>query len=91
MASTKPRLQTTPPTPTKPEPVEYRVVTICGVDYFIDWGALKPGASFFLPTVATPVQVRNTLTPIAKALGIYLEVRPRVEYGRYGSRVWRVD
>lgn len=65
------------------------MLTICGVDYYIDWGALTQGASFFLPTVATPAQIREALEPVKRALGWQLEVRPRVEYGRYGSRVWR--
>lgn len=67
-----------------------RVVYLNGVEYFVDWGELLPGASFFLPTVATAAQVKEVLAPIARRLGIKLTVRTRVEYGRYGARVWRL-
>lgn len=63
---------------------------VAGVEYFVYWDALHVGASFFIPTVATPDQVRAALKPVAAKLDMRFEVRPRVEYGRYGSRVWRV-
>lgn len=68
-----------------------RVVLLKGVEYFIDWDKLHIGASFFLPTVATTTQVSEALKPIERYLQIKLTVRTRVEYGRYGARVWRMS
>jgi hypothetical protein len=56
----------------------------------MQWEKLLVGASFFLPTTATPAQVREALQPAARFLKIRLDVRSRYEYGRYGARVWRV-
>ena len=67
-----------------------RVVSLKNVDYFIDWSRVSLGSSFFLPTVATAIQVREALRPIEQHLEIKLAVRTRVEYGRYGARVWRI-
>lgn len=67
-----------------------RVVYLKNVEYYVDWSRVTLGSSFFLPTVATAVQVREVLQPIERHLGIKLTVRTRVEYGRYGARVWRV-
>lgn len=67
-----------------------QVVYITGVEYFVDWKRLHVGASFFIPTIATSKQVEEALKPIARHLDITLAVRTRVEYGRYGSRVWRL-
>jgi hypothetical protein len=68
-----------------------QVVSLKGVDYFVDWKRLHVGASFFLPTVATAAQVKEVLAPAEKYLGLKLAVRTRVEYGRYGARVWRLS
>lgn len=76
----------TPPPPTS----DLEVIHLKGVDYYVDWRRVPLGASFFLPTVATPTQVRAALKDVEKHLGIRLTVRARVEYGRYGSRVWRI-
>lgn len=74
-----------------PKPVaDVRQFTLHGVDYFIEWGRLSVGASFFLPTTATKSQAFAALQPYARHLGIHLQVRNRCEYGRYGVRVWRV-
>jgi hypothetical protein len=69
---------------------DVRLFTLLGVDYFILWDRLSIGASFFLPTTATQVQVLKALQPYARYLGIRLQTRNRCEYGRYGVRVWRV-
>jgi hypothetical protein len=67
-----------------------RVVQIKNVEYYIDWSRVTLGSSFFIPTVATAMQVRDILQPIERRLKVKLTVRTRVEYGRYGARVWRV-
>ncbi len=69
---------------------DLRVLSLKNVEYFIDWSRVTLGSSFFIPTVATALQVREALQPIEHHLGIKLTVRTRVEYGRYGARVWRV-
>lgn len=77
---------------TKPKPADdVRQFTLYGVDYFIEWGRVTVGASFFLPTTATKTQAFAALQPYARYLGIQLQVRNRCEYGRYGVRVWRVS
>jgi hypothetical protein len=67
-----------------------RVVSLKDVEYFVDWSRVVLGSSFFIPTVATAIQVREALQPIERHLEIKLTVRTRVEYGRYGVRVWRI-
>jgi hypothetical protein len=69
---------------------DLRVVSLKGVDYFVDWDKVRLGASFFLPTVATAAQVKDALAAAERYLRIKLTVRTRVEYGRYGARVWRI-
>lgn len=75
----------------KPPPPEHPVVHLIGVDYYVHWDALHVGASFFLPSIATTAQVVAALEPIEQALGVTFTVHTRVEYGRYGTRVWRVQ
>jgi len=48
------------------------------------------GHSFFIPTTATPVQVKEALKDTFKKLGFKTEIHARCEYGRYGVRVWRL-
>jgi hypothetical protein len=68
-----------------------RVVSLLGVEFFVDWDRVQVGSSVFLPTIATPKQVEDALAPIVRHLGIKTAVRTRVEYGRYGARVWRLS
>lgn len=86
MSRPSPRVQTQTP---KPQP-DLRVVEIHGIEYFIYWEQMKIGASFFLPTTATPAQAMAVLKPIARTLNYTLKAQPRREYGRYGVRVWRM-
>jgi len=72
-----------------PPPVP-EVFTLYGVEYFLDWRKLEPGTSFFIPTTATPKQVKDVLKAAYEALPYVFELRARCEYGRYGVRVWRV-
>mgnify|MGYP006269554467 CR=1 FL=1 len=74
---------------TQPQP-DPHVVTLFDVEYFVYWEHLNIGASFFIPTTATPKQTLEVLKPVAKAMDMLLEARARREYGRYGVRVWRV-
>lgn len=102
MASTKRRSRKRKlPTFKKPKPVkvpkpkpklsdDMRVLTLFGVEYYLQWERLEVGSSFFIPTTATPIQVRDALLPATRFLKFKIEVRARCEYGRYGTRVWRV-
>lgn len=71
-------------------PNEVQVLNVFGAEYFIDWANMPRGASFFIPTTATPGQVKTALRPAMRVLKIELIARTRVEYGLYGVRVWRV-
>lgn len=65
------------------------VFEVFGAEYYVDWSRVTRGASFFVPTTATPAQVLRALGPAKRALKIDLVARPRCEYGVYGVRVWR--
>ena len=80
--------QQTQPTPAKRR--DYRVVVLHGVEYFVFWEQMIPGASFFLPTTATTLQVKDAIRDAVKFYGYRVELRTRREYGRYGVRVWRM-
>lgn len=74
-----------------PQPPEIpEVFTLYGVDYYLDWRKLSPGNSFFIPTTATPKQVKEVLKVAYRDLPYVFELHARCEYGRYGVRVWRV-
>lgn len=68
---------------------EIDVFNVFGVDYYVDWRRMSRGASFFIPTTATPRQVLAELKLARQVLDIDLVARPRCEYGIYGVRVWR--
>lgn len=75
----------------RPQPPEVpETFTLYGVEYFLDWRKLVPGNSFFIPTTATPKQVKEVLKVAYKDLPYTFELHARCEYGRYGVRVWRV-
>lgn len=65
------------------------VFNVLGVDYYIDWRLMKIGASFFIPTTATPAQVLRELRLAQRVLRWRLVARARCEYGIFGVRVWR--
>ena len=71
-------------------PDDIRVLRIFGAEYFIPWEDVRAGCSFFLPTTATDKQVAEVLAPAEEYFGITLAVANRVEYGRYGVRIWRL-
>ncbi len=72
-------------------PDDIRVLNILGADYFIPWEDVRVGCSFFLPTTATDKQVAKLLAPAEEYFDITLAVANRVEYGRYGVRIWRLE
>ena len=76
--------------PQQDRPRDLRVVVVHGVEYMVDWEKMIPGASFFLPTVATVAQVKAAISIPVRVYGYRVELRTRREYGRYGVRVWRL-
>jgi hypothetical protein len=60
-----------------------------GVQVEIEWRKFIVGSSFFLPCIDT-VSVRAQIERHAKARGIELKMRDRVENLYWGVRVWRV-
>lgn len=72
-------------------PDDIRVLDILGAQYFIPWEEVRKGCSFFLPTTATERQVAEVLRSAELYLNITLAVANRVEYGRYGVRIWRLE
>lgn len=73
-----------------PELPQIDVIVLHGSEYLINWKRLTRGASFFMPTTATPKQTEDALAEAAAQLNMEFEVRARCEYGMYGVRVWRV-
>lgn len=71
-------------------PDQHRFLYLEGIEYFIPWEDMHAGCSFFLKTLATPAQVRAALREPAAYLRMDFAVATRVEFGRYGVRVWRV-
>jgi len=69
---------------------ELRYLNLYGVPYYIPWEELLPGYSFFLKTTATSAEIKRLLIPAEKHFRISLAVHPRVEFGYYGARVWRL-
>jgi len=69
---------------------DIRVFSIHGVEYYIEWRKFGYGHSFFIPTTATPSQVKEVLKDTFTQLGFKTEIHARCEYGRYGVRVWRL-
>lgn len=71
--------------------VDPEVLTLAGVDYFIQWSSVFVGHSFFLPTTMRAQDVKAQLRAHEAQFAIELRVHNRVEYGRYGVRVWRIN
>jgi len=61
-----------------------------GVDIIIDWTDFKRDTSVFIPCIdvhKTALEVRR----VFKARGWSLYAEARIENGKYGLRVWRID
>ena len=84
------QLESTKPSSRHRHRNDIRVFEIHGVEYYIDWRKLGYGYSFFIPTTATPTQVKEVLADTFKQLGFKTEIHARCEYGRYGVRIWRL-
>lgn len=70
-------------------PDDIRFLNVDGVLYYVEWEVLVPGASFFIPTVATDRMVAKALGPAAAYFDFDFKVVTRCEHGAYGARIWR--
>jgi hypothetical protein len=75
---------------TEPQPDDPYVCDIMGAQYYLPWGLLRTGYSFFLPMTARAEDVAPIIRKKARKLDISVEVRQRCEFGVYGVRVWVV-
>jgi len=71
-------------------PDSIRLISLQGVDYYIDWESMDIGSSFFLKTVAPLSEVRRFLSAAQAFFNIELRAQTRCEFGYYGIRVWRM-
>ena len=62
---------------------------INGIDYHIDWRKFKIGWSFFVPCLHLD-RSKYVVTSTAKRLGYKVLVKPVIEDGIKGLRVWRI-
>jgi hypothetical protein len=59
-----------------------------GVTYEINWRAFRKGASMFFPCL-DQVRAKTQLMVVLKRLRIKVLVKPSIENGIRGLRVWR--
>ena len=72
-------------------PDSVRFITLYGIPYFIPWEDFLPGYSVFLKTSTCASEVQLACREAEKYLQITLRARPRLEFGYYGVRVWRLS
>jgi hypothetical protein len=61
---------------------------INGIDYNIDWRKFKVGWSFFVPCLHLD-RSKYVITSTTKRLGYKVLIKPVIEDGIKGLRVWR--
>jgi hypothetical protein len=59
------------------------------LDYNIDWRRFRVGWSFFVPCLLLQ-EGRETIATVAKRLGFKVLIKPVIEDGIKGLRVWRI-
>jgi hypothetical protein len=59
------------------------------LDYNIDWRKFRVGWSFFVPCLLLQ-EGKETVTTVAKRLGFRVFIKPVIEDGIKGLRVWRI-
>jgi hypothetical protein len=60
-----------------------------GVLYDINWRAFKKGTSLFFPCLSYP-RARTQLLAVTKRLKLNILIKPTIEEGIRGLRVWRI-
>lgn len=69
---------------------KFEVLEVAGIEYLVHWEDLRPGSSFFIPTLVQASVVEQAVRPAARAYRIKLKVVNRCERGVYGARIWRI-
>lgn len=59
------------------------------VQYEINWGKFRRGASFFIPCL-NPVQAKRTILEVTKRLKYKVLFKVVIEDGVRGLRVWKL-
>lgn len=62
---------------------------INGIDYNIDWRKFHVGWSFFIPCLRID-ESKRTITTVTRRLGFKVFIKPVIEEGIKGLRVWRL-
>lgn len=60
-----------------------------GVKMYVDWDALLPGASIFIPCINV-VELVNQVHGYTDTKGWVMEYRTRIENDMWGVRFWRI-
>ena len=59
------------------------------LDYRIDWRRFKTGASFFVPCIRLE-EGKASVLATTKRLGFRVMIKPVIEDGIKGLRIWRI-
>lgn len=62
---------------------------INGIDYQVDWRRFRVGWSFFVPCLRLD-ESRYRITRVTDRLGYKVKIKPVIEDGVKGLRVWRI-
>jgi hypothetical protein len=60
-----------------------------GLEYRVDWKKFRVGASFFVPCLHL-AKSKETVAAVTKRLGYKVLIKPVIEEGIKGLRVWRI-
>jgi hypothetical protein len=60
-----------------------------GLEYRVDWKKFRVGASFFVPCLRL-AESKEIVAAVAKRLGYKVLIKPVIEEGIKGLRVWRI-
>jgi acetyl/propionyl-CoA carboxylase alpha subunit len=60
-----------------------------GLEYRVDWRKFRVGASFFVPCLHL-AKSKEAVTAVTKRLGYKVLIKPVIEEGIKGLRVWRI-
>lgn len=62
---------------------------INGIDYNVDWSKFRIGWSFFIPCLRIK-ESRATIIRVTRRLGFRVFIKPVIEEGIKGLRIWRL-
>jgi len=73
----------------RPKPLKKYDLCPDGVTVIVDWDQFSVGSSFFVPCIDTE-NCKEQVLKVAKEKKFTVEVRRRIEDGKWGVRFWRV-